>query len=151
MRDPFSWSLPLGRAFGITIRIHVLFPFVAIALLLRVYFHKPPYPSGSVLDTALLEMILFVSVLLHEFGHCFGARLVDGDAQEILMWPLGGLAFIDVPHRPWAHFVAVAGGPAVNVLLCLVTGGILTGAFGIRPPFELLWYPFRSETALAEL
>src|SRR5262249_14493162 len=34
---------------------------------------------------------------------------------------------------------------------CLVTGGILTGAFGIRPPFELLWYPFRSETALAEL
>ncbi len=40
----------------------------------------------------MLAGLLFVSVLLHEFGHCFAARWVDGDATEIMIWPLGGLA-----------------------------------------------------------
>ena len=48
-------------------------------------------------------------VLLHEFGHCAGARAVDGDAHQILMWPLGGLAAIEVPHTPRANFMPRAG------------------------------------------
>jgi len=36
-------------------------------------------------------------VLAHEYGHAFGARLVGGDCQEILMWPLGGLAYSPRP------------------------------------------------------
>ena len=60
-------------------------------------------------------MLLFGIILLHEFGHCFGARYVDGDAKEVLIWPLGGLAFVDVPHTPRALFIATAAGPAVNV------------------------------------
>ena len=39
--------------------------------------------------------LLFLAVLLHELGHCFGARSVEGDAQEILLWPLRGLASIE--------------------------------------------------------
>ena len=48
-------------------------------------------------------LLLFGIILLHEFGHCFGARYVDGDAKEILIWPLGGLAYVDVPHTPRAQ------------------------------------------------
>ena len=66
--------------------------------------------------------ILFVSVLLHEFGHCFGARIMGGRGEEILMWPLGGLAFADPPRRPWPQLVTTVGGPLVNVVICLVTG-----------------------------
>jgi Zn-dependent protease len=64
-------------------------------------------------------VVLFGSVLLHEFGHCFGARYMGGEAREILIWPLGGLAYVDVPHRWKALFVMVAAGPAVNVLICI--------------------------------
>jgi Zn-dependent protease len=64
--------------------------------------------------------LLFVSVLLHELGHCFGARAVDGDANDVLLWPLGGLAFAEVPHTPRAHFITTAAGPAVNLLLCSI-------------------------------
>ena len=44
---------------------------------------------------------------------------MDGEADEILMWPLGGLAFVLVPHTPRANFITAVGGPMVNVLICL--------------------------------
>jgi Zn-dependent protease len=155
MRDPFSWSIPLGRWFGITVRIHILFPFLVAGVLLRVVSQKdPPYVEGRFLDAALLMGILFVSVLVHEFGHCAGARLVDGDAHEILLWPLGGLAAIEVPQQARAHFVAVAAGPLTNLGLCLVAGLLLmwrTG-FEVYPPLHPFWYPYRpSANVLAEL
>ena len=97
--------------------------------------------SGIWVDACVVMAILFVSVLLHEFGHCAGARLVDGDAEEVLLWPLGGLASIDVPHNWRANLIAVAFGPLVNLVLCLVLG--LTFLFVThlqwRPPLNPLW------------
>lgn len=136
MRDPFSWSFPLGRLFGITVRVHVLFPFFALALILRVAFDSKSAP-GTWVATATLMGLLFVCVLLHEFGHCFAARLVEGDAHEILMWPLGGLASIEVPHAPRANFIAAAGGPFVNLLLCLICGLALM-SHALEPPWNPL-------------
>src|SRR5438876_552135 len=116
MRDPLSWSLPLGRLFGILIRVHILFPFVALGLVLRAAATETNPPGTWLIATGVVAL-LFLSVLLHEFGHCFGARLVDGDAHEILMWPLGGLAYVEVPHTARANFIMVAAGPLVNALL----------------------------------
>src|SRR5438128_11651948 len=106
MRDLFAWSLPLGRLFGIAIKVHILFPVVAIALILKVAYQKEVIP-GTWIDASMLMGLLFVTVLLHEFGHCAGARYVEGDAQEVLLWPLGGLAFVDVPHTPRANLLTV--------------------------------------------
>jgi Zn-dependent protease len=130
MHDPFSWSLPFGRLFGITIRIHILFPFVALGFILQAAFKKDAVP-GAWLDVSYITLVLFVSVLLHEFGHCFGARAVNGDAQEVLMWPLGGLASVDVPHTPRANFITTVCGPAVNFVLCLLAllGLYLAGSY----------------------
>jgi Zn-dependent protease len=144
MRDPLTWSLPLGTIFGITIRVHVLFPVVALGLVLRVAFKDSQPGEGLWITACGLIGILFVSVLLHEFGHCFGARLMDGDAHEILMWPLGGLAYVEVPHTPRANFVSTACGPLVNILLCVAAGGVLS-YFQIRPPFNPWWNPYNGE------
>ncbi len=54
------------------------------------------------------------------------------------MHPLGGLAFARAPHRPLPTFITVAGGPAVNVVICLLTGGVLWALYGWLP-----WNPFR--------
>ena len=63
MRDPLSWSLPIGRLFGITIRVHLLFPFVAAGLILRVALQtKPPMPEQAWIDAAIVMALLFVSV-----------------------------------------------------------------------------------------
>jgi Zn-dependent protease len=139
MRDPFSWSLPIGRLFGITIRVHILFPVIAIPLILRVAAQKNVIP-GTWIDATMLVGLLFISVLLHEFGHCFGARMVDGDASEILIWPLGGLASVEVPHRPWPHFFMTLMGPMVNVVICAVCLLLLLTV--ADPPVQPLWNPF---------
>src|SRR6266851_2592320 len=81
MADFFRWSLPLGRFFGIPVRVHILFPIFAIGIILRVAY-QPGVAPGTWIDAAVLIGLLFAVVLLHEFGHCFGARAVDGDAQE---------------------------------------------------------------------
>jgi Zn-dependent protease len=141
MRDPFSWSFPLGRIFGITVRVHLLFPLVVAGLILRVAFKKdPPNPDGYWIEACWVMGILFFSVLLHEFGHCFGARLVDGDANEVLLWPLGGLASLDVPHTPRANFIATAAGPLVNLLICLGSGSALFAlSFSVTPLLSPAW------------
>jgi len=143
MRDPLTWALPIGRAFGITIRIHLLFFVLMIALIGRVAYEE--FVPGTWLDATMLLGLLFVVILLHEFGHCFGARRVYGDAHEILIWPLGGLAYTEVPRTPWANFVTVAAGPAVNVLICLAAGLVFLAAtsFELRLPWNPFWYPYR--------
>jgi Zn-dependent protease len=141
MRDPFTWSLPLYSAFGIKVRMHVLFPVVAVGLILRASVQKEA-PPGIWWEETILMGLLFLSVLLHEYGHCLGARLVDGDAHEILLWPLGGLAAVEVPHTARANFITAAFGPLANVFLCCAAAAAL--AFfgpGLRPPFSPLWNP----------
>jgi Zn-dependent protease len=142
MRDPMSWSIPLFRAFGIQVKLHILYIVITLAMLLRIY----TLDRNHLAEFALIWVVmLFLIVLLHEFGHCFAARRMDGEADEILMWPLGGLAYVTVPHTPRANLVTAAGGPAVNVFLCLVAGGAMFVA-GYLAPINIfdtrqLYYP----------
>src|SRR5690348_11455060 len=144
MRDPFFWSIPLGRLFGVTMRVQLLYPVVALGLVLRVGLQQKPYayPEGTWIDAAVLGVLLLFCVVCHEFGHCFAARWVGGDASEILIWPLGGLASVDVPHTPRAHFLTAAAGPFVNLLLCLAVGCALATT-PVRPPFNPFWVPIK--------
>lgn len=143
MRDPFTWSLPIGRVLGITVRVHILLVVVFLGFYLRVAYSKEvEFPAGAGIDTLILLGLLFLSILLHEFGHCYGARLMDGDAQEVLLWPLGGLASVEVPHTPRAHAVTTMMGPAVNLFLCLLAAAALASA-SLAPPWPV-WDPFHA-------
>jgi Zn-dependent protease len=67
---------------------------------------------------ALWEYIaLFAIVLLHEFGHALACRQTGGIADRIVLWPLGGIAFVNPPRRPGAMLWSIAAGPLVNVIL----------------------------------
>jgi stage IV sporulation protein FB len=150
LSDPLRWSLPLGRVFGINIRVHLLFPLVALGMILRAWVQKipdnQPHFEGEWKDMAMVIALLFFSVLLHEFGHCFAARRVDGEASDVLLWPLGGLAYVELPHNPRAHFLTAAAGPLVNIGLCVVCAAILfSGALGevYWPPLYPFGYPGR--------
>jgi Zn-dependent protease len=150
MRDPFLWSIPLGRLFGITIRVHILYPVLILGLLLR-ELYKKDVPDTRWADVLILAGLLLVSIILHEFGHCFAARQQQGEAHEVLIWPLGGLANVDVPHSPWSHFVTAAAGPAVNLGLCLLCALLLAFTVdpSLQPPWNPIWYPYREGGALA--
>lgn len=132
--DFLNASFRVGRLFGINIRVHILF-LIWIAFRLM-------QSEGDWSRSAMFLGMLFGIVLIHEFGHCFGARSVGGDAENILMWPLGGLAYAHAPMTPWAQFVTVAAGPAVNVAFCLLSGVALVLLCGTIDIFSLS--PFNS-------
>jgi Zn-dependent protease len=107
-------SVPLFAVFGIRVRAHATL--LVVAVLFLIFGFGPDYPWPYRFEVV---GILAALVLFHEFGHCFAARWVGGDADEIVLYPLGGLAMTMSPRRPGATFVTVAGGPAVNAIVCI--------------------------------
>ncbi len=72
----------------------------------------------SSLTWNILEYLaLFLIVMLHEFGHALACRQVGGVANQIVLWPLGGVAYVNPPPRPGATLWSIAAGPLVNVAL----------------------------------
>lgn len=117
--NPLMWlltgSIPLFTIFNIRVRAHAsLVVLIALVLLFGLGEH-----SGVAMRVQSMS-ILFLVILLHEFGHCFAARWTGGEANDILMTPLGGLAMAMARRRPWPTFVTVAGGPLVNVAICII-------------------------------
>jgi len=74
----------------------------------------------SPLFAAYEYLALFAIVLLHEFGHALACRQTGGTADHIVLWPLGGIAFVNPPRRPGAVLWSIAAGPLVNVALAPV-------------------------------
>jgi Zn-dependent protease len=72
---------------------------------------------SSLTWNVLEYLALFLIVLLHEFGHSLACRQVGGRANQIVLWPLGGVAYVDPPPRPGATLWSIAAGPLVNVAL----------------------------------
>jgi uncharacterized protein (TIGR03067 family) len=89
---------------------------------------------GSQIWYVVEYLALFAIVLLHEFGHVLACRSVGGIANRIVLWPFGGIAFVDPPPRPAPFLWSIAAGPLVNVLLLAPTVGFwaLCGAAGFH-------------------
>ena len=124
--NPFSWAFPLFTAAGIRVKVHVIF----IILIISQLIWSASRDTVGLGYMAAGMAILFVMVLLHEFGHCIACRMVRGEADEILMWPLGGLAYCRPPHTWQANLVTAVGGPMVNVILLPILGGTLLALGG---------------------
>jgi Zn-dependent protease len=133
--NPMSWSIPLFRISGIQVRIHILFLLFIIIVLIRAAGTGSKTTSGPTFGdfriASLAMVVLFFVVLAHELGHCLACRRAGGDADEILLWPLGGLAFCQPANQWKAHLVTVLGGPLVNVLIIALAAPVLGAITGI--------------------
>jgi Zn-dependent protease len=105
-------SFHLFRLAGIDVFLHWSW-FVVAAFEISARGHR--YPSIAWNLTEYLT--LFFLVTLHEFGHALACRQVGGTANRIVLWPLGGVAYVDPPPRPAATLWSIAAGPLVNVVL----------------------------------
>jgi Zn-dependent protease len=111
-RNPASGGWPLFKVSGIRVSIHWTWFLVAVY---EIQVRKGDY-SSPIWNIAEY-LALFGIVLLHEFGHAFACRMTGGKADEIILWPLGGVAFVKPPPRPSALLWSIAAGPMVNALL----------------------------------
>src|SRR4051812_26943718 len=104
-------SIHLFRLFGVDVFLHWWWFLVAIYEISRAGRYS------SITWNALEYLALFLIVLMHEFGHALACRQVGGTADRIVLWPLGGVAYVDPPQRPGATLWSIAAGPLVNVVL----------------------------------
>src|SRR3954466_1057187 len=87
---------------------------------------------SSIVWNVLEYLALFLIVALHEYGHALACRQVGGRANQIVLWPLGGVAYVDPPPRPGATLWSIAAGPLVNAVLIPVLSllGMLNRSLG---------------------
>src|SRR4029077_657159 len=105
-------AFPIFRLAGIRVYLHFTW-FIVAALEITRFAHRYHNPIWAVLE----YLALFAIVLMHEFGHAFACRQTGGMADHIVLWPLGGVAFVKPPPRPGAYLWRIAAGPLVNVVL----------------------------------
>ncbi len=110
--SPLFWSFPFGTWFATQVRVSLFFPLVALVICYRL---------NDLQLGLLFSLILFFSVLLHEFGHVVAARFTGGIGDEILIWPLGGLAWVQPARTLSSRFVTAAAGPLTNLAICALT------------------------------
>src|SRR5215831_19704568 len=122
-----SWSLPILRIYGIQLRIHVTF-LLLIGWLAFGYYAE----GGSAVAfwRVIFVLLLFVCVVLHEFGHAIAAKGYGINTPDITLLPIGGVARLErMPEEPKQELVIAIAGPLVNVIIaaCLY---VVIGARG---------------------
>jgi Zn-dependent protease len=105
-------SIHLFRLFGVDVFLHWWWFLVAVY---EIQSRAGRY--SSITWNVFEYLALFLIVLMHEFGHALACRQVGGKADRIVLWPLGGVAYVDPPQRPGATLWSIAAGPLVNVAL----------------------------------
>jgi Zn-dependent protease len=116
MNNLTAGSFRLFRVSGIQVYLHWSWLVVAyLEIVNRVNRYQ------SMTWNVIEYVAIFAIVLLHEFGHALACRQVGGQADRIMLWPLGGVAFVQPPPRPGAVLWSIAAGPLVNVILLPIT------------------------------
>jgi Zn-dependent protease len=113
-------SIRLFQFAGITVYLHWAW-FLAFAYLAS---RSNEYSNYS--WNALEILALFAIVLTHEFGHQLACRSVGGQTHDIVLWPLGGVAYVNPPQRPGAQLWSIAAGPLVNVALVPILSAVVS-------------------------
>ncbi len=139
-----SWSILIGRLFGVEVRVHLTF------LILPLFVFWTEYSvhgsaNGS-RDLALVGIIL-ACVAAHEAAHMLVARRAGMVAKAVILLPLSGVTMFDEsrteklePAALWRREVRLAlVGPLVNLLLAGVAAVIILSTV---PGADLWKWPF---------
>ena len=115
-----SWSFRIARIAGIEVRIH--FTFFLLLLFFGWMYARQGGTAAAVQGLAFI-LILFLCVLLHEFGHALAAARYGIKTPDITLLPIGGVARLQrMPDRPVEELVVAIAGPLVNVVIAAGIG-----------------------------
>jgi len=121
----FPWEFKVFEACGIPVYVHIcLVLYFAYSLSVAEEAVKAKAPQQGLpdykkagfiaMECSLGFLVLFLTVLIHELGHCLGAKAVGGRVHRILLWPLGGLAFCGHGGGPKGDLIVALAGPLTH-------------------------------------
>jgi Zn-dependent protease/CBS domain-containing protein len=147
-----SWSIPIGRLFGVDVRIHLTFFILPMFIFWTDYLAHKDNATGP-RDLAIVGIIL-ACVAAHECGHMLAARRMGLVPKAVILLPLTGVALYDEPRtekpqpaaRLWVREIRLAlVGPLVSLVLAgLAASVVIASGRGI----ELGKWPFLQATNL---
>ncbi len=129
-----SWSISVGRLFGVDVRIHITFLVLPAFIYYTDYIIRQQNANGP-RDLALVGIIL-ACVGAHEFGHLFAARRFGLVAKAVILLPLTGVALYDESRSEkqpstlvWTREVRIALiGPLVNLALASLSAAVISAS-----------------------
>ncbi|MDE3206291.1 MAG: site-2 protease family protein [Acidobacteriota bacterium] len=134
-REPFKWSVPLGRVLGIPISVHVSF-FLLVALVISA--NRGTAGMGWV-NASIWIVLVFACVTIHELAHSVTARAKGAHVRSIVLLPIGGISRIESMPERWADefWVAIAG-PLASVGLGVIAAASTLATGGHLLPVDLV-------------
>ena len=140
----FRHTVPIGRIFGIAVDLDYSW-FLVFGLLtwvLAVSYYPAEFKNWSAgeywLIGVMTAVLLFVCVLLHEFGHSVVAKGFGIPVPRITLFIFGGVSQIaEEPPNAAAEFWIAAAGPAVSFVLAAIFWG-LRPILASAPPLQAL-------------
>lgn len=115
-----AWSLYLVTVAGIPIFLHFTFILMLIFIgLVEVRDNNPLF--GGV----FFVLCIFASVALHELGHALMARRFGIKTDDIVLYPIGGIARLRSMGEGFQEFWIAIAGPSVNVVIACLLYAIL--------------------------
>jgi Zn-dependent protease/predicted transcriptional regulator len=119
-RSPaMKWSWKVARIAGIDVHVHATF-LLLLGWIGLVGYRRTGTPLGALAGIGFV-LLIFVIVLLHEYGHALAARRYGIPTRDITLLPIGGVARLErMPREPRQELVVALAGPAVNVVLALL-------------------------------
>src|SRR5579864_6456 len=113
-----GWSFSIGSISGIRIRIHLTF--VLFLLWIGIAFWNEGGVAAATNGLAYI-LLLFLCVVLHEFGHILTARHFGSQTLDVILLPIGGVARMkSIPEKPGQELAVALAGPCVNLVIAAV-------------------------------
>ena len=124
------WSITVGRFGGTAVKIHITFVLFLAWIAFSAWANEG---VEAALDSTVFIVLLFLCVVLHEFGHILAARRYGIRSPEVTLLPIGGVASMPrLPSDPRQELVVALAGPAVN----LIIAAALVAALGSLRPWD---------------
>jgi len=113
-------AIKIGKIAGIDIYLHWTF---SILIAYITFIHYKEGQNLQQISWAIFFIVcVFVTVILHELGHAITAKKFKINTKDIIILPIGGLArFETIPEKPKEEFIVSFAGPAVNMLIALIS------------------------------
>ena len=109
------WSFRLARVGETSVDVHVTF-FLLLAWVAAVAWRQGG--AGAAVDGLIFILLVFLCVVLHEFGHVLMARRYGIRTPHITLLPIGGVASLErMPQKPAQELAVAIAGPVVNVVI----------------------------------
>lgn len=103
-------------------------------------------------DSALLIIVLFTSVVLHELSHSLVARMHGVRVKRIILLPIGGMSLIeDFAMTPNAELKVAIAGPLLSFVLAALSFAVaaITSNFDLLAPItDIAAYAFQVNVIL---